>query len=131
MRPHSLPKSFFIAITLVLFAPRLLLAQYAVSTVAGGGPNNVAALKASIGYPGSIVFDAAGNSYIADSYSSHILKVDSAGTLTVVAGNGTVGYSGDGGPATSAALNHNVQVQGTSSAQPNPVTITTAGLSVQ
>jgi hypothetical protein len=61
--------------------------------------------EASIGYPGSIAFDTAGNTYIADSYSSHIFKVDTTGTVTVVAGNGTLGYSGDGGPATSAALN--------------------------
>ena len=106
MRPHSLPKSLFVALALVLFTPQLLLAQYAVSTVAGGGPNNLTARKASIGYPGTIALDSTGNSYIADSYSSHILKIDTAGTLTVAAGNGTVGYSGDGGPATSAALNH-------------------------
>ena len=105
MRHHSLPKSFLVAVALVLFTPQLLRAQYAVSTVAGGGPNNLTALKASIGSPGSIALDSAGNSYIADSYSSHIFKVDTTGTLTVVAGNGTVGYTGDGGLATSAALN--------------------------
>jgi len=105
MRPHNLPTWVSIALALVLFTPRVLFAQYAVSTVAGGGPNNLTALKASIGSPGTIALDSAGNSYIADSYSSQILKVDTTGTLTVVAGNGTVGYSGDGGPATSAALN--------------------------
>ena len=105
MRPHRLPKSLFVALAVVLFTPQLLLAQYAVSTVAGGGPNNLPALKASIGYPGTIALDSAGNSYIADSYSSQILKVDTTGTLTVVAGNGTLGYTGDNGPATSAALN--------------------------
>jgi sugar lactone lactonase YvrE len=93
-----------VTLALVLFAPQALLAQYAISTVAGGGPNNLAAHSASIGYPGSIAFDAAGNTYIADSYSSRIFKVDMSGTLTVVAGNGTHGYSGDGGLATSAAL---------------------------
>ena len=87
-------------------APRFSLAQYAISTVAGGGPNNLAALSASIGYPGSIARDAAGNTYIADSYSNHVFKVDTTGNLTVVAGNGTRGYAGDGGPATSAALSN-------------------------
>jgi hypothetical protein len=106
MRPHNLPApvSVVAALALVLFTPLVSRAQYAISTVAGGGPNNLTALKASIGYPGSIAFDAAGNAFIADSYSSHIFKVDTTGTLTVVAGNGTHGYSGDGGPATSAAL---------------------------
>ena len=89
-----------------VLAPQVLLAQYAINTVAGGGPNNLTALNASIGYPDSIALDAAGNIYIADSYSNHIFKVDATGNLTVVAGNGTPGYSGDGGPATSAALNN-------------------------
>ena len=105
MRSRSSPALVSIVLALVLLMPRVLLAQYAISTVAGGGPNGVTALKASIGYPGSIAFDAAGNAYIADSYSSQIVKADTAGTLTVVAGNGTRGYAGDGGPATSAALN--------------------------
>jgi len=105
MHSPKLPTLVCVALALILFAPQLLLAQYAISTVAGGGPNNLAALNASIGYPGSVVRDTAGDIYIADSYSSYIFKVDTTGTLTVVAGNGTHGYSGDGGPATSAALN--------------------------
>jgi trimeric autotransporter adhesin len=105
MRSHTLPRVSFLALALVLLAPQASLAQYAISTVAGGGPNNLAALTASIGYPGSVAFDGVGNAYIAASYSSHIFKVDTTGTVTVVAGNGTHGYSGDGGPATSAALN--------------------------
>ena len=108
MRLRNLPPlvSVLVAFVLVLFTPQVLLAQYAISTVAGGGPNNLTALSASIGYPGSIAFDTAGNAYIADSYSSNILKVNTTGTLTIVAGNGTSGYSGDGGLATSAALSH-------------------------
>lgn len=106
MRSHNLPKSVFVALALVLFTPQVLLAQYLISTAAGGGPNDLTALSASIGYPGSIAFDSAGNAYIADSYSSHIFEVDKAtGILAVVAGNGTRGYTGDGGPAISAALN--------------------------
>jgi len=104
MRSAKLPALVLVALALVVLTPQVLLAQYAISTVAGGGPNNLAALNASIGFPGSVTV-AGGNTYIADSYSSHIFKVDSTGNLTVVAGNGTLGYSGDGGPATSAALN--------------------------
>jgi trimeric autotransporter adhesin len=91
---------------LLLLTPQALLAQYDISTVAGGGPNALAALKTSIGYPGMVARDTAGNTYIADSYASDILKIDTAGNATVVAGNGTVGYSGDGGAATSAALSN-------------------------
>lgn len=96
--------SFDLILALVLL-PQIALAQYAISTIAGGGPNNLPALQASVGNPEAVVLDAPGNAYISDFYSSQILKVSTTGTVTVVAGNGTVGYSGDGGPATSAALN--------------------------
>jgi trimeric autotransporter adhesin len=97
-----------IAVAVVLCAPQFSLAQYSINSIAGGGPNNIAALSASIGYAESVAFDSAGNAYIANSYgyANQIIEVSSAGIVTVVAGNGTFGgYSGDGGPATSAALN--------------------------
>ncbi len=47
--------------------------------------------------------DSAGNLYIADMPNQRIRKV-SNGVITTVAGNGTLGYSGDNGPATSAEL---------------------------
>ncbi|MGO8794943.1 MAG: hypothetical protein ACLQLC_08980 [Candidatus Sulfotelmatobacter sp.] len=106
MRSRLLQIALFIAFALLSITPKFSQAQYAISTVAGGGPNNLAELSASIGYPASVAFDAHGNTYIADPYSSHIFEVNaSTGVLTAVAGNGTLGYSGDGGPATSAALN--------------------------
>ncbi len=105
MRSRNLFASIGILVAIALCAPEVSLGQYSISSIAGGGPNNLPALQASIGYPESIAFDSAGNAYIAESgYSSQILKVSAAGTVTVVAGNGTPGYSGDGGPATSAAL---------------------------
>jgi len=48
--------------------------------------------------------DAAGDLYIADSNNCRVRKVDSTGTITTVAGNGSTGYSGDGGPGTGATL---------------------------
>lgn len=105
MRSRNFFASIGIVVAIALCAPEVSLGQYSISSIAGGGPNNLPALQASIGYPESIAFDSAGNAYIAESgYSSQILKVSAAGTVTVVAGNGTPGYSGDGGPATSAAL---------------------------
>jgi len=97
-----------LAISLLLSPPAF--AQYTITTVAGGGPNGLAALSSSIGYPASVVIDGSGNTYIADSWSSRILKVSSAGTVTIVAGNGSQGYSGDGGAATSASLDSPIGV---------------------
>ena len=50
-------------------------------------------------------FDSAGNLYIADVQNQRVRKVTAAtGIITTVAGNGTTGYAGDGGPATNAEL---------------------------
>jgi sugar lactone lactonase YvrE len=52
-----------------------------------------------------VAFDGAGNIFIADGNNSRVRRVDAAtGIMTTVAGNGVVGFSGDGGPPTSAAL---------------------------
>ena len=78
-----------------------------IATVAGngtrgfGGDNGLAA-SASLYYPSGVAVDALGNLYISDE-SSRIRKV-SKGVITTVAGNGTQGFSGDNGPATSASL---------------------------
>ena len=66
-----------------------------------GGPGTNAALNG----PEGLSVDSSGNLYIADLLNNRIRKVNPAtGIITTVAGNGTFGYSGDGGPATSAAL---------------------------
>ena len=115
MRSLHLVASISIVFAVVIFAPQASLGQYSISSIAGGGPNNLPATSSSIGYPVGVAFDGSGNAYIADSYfSSQIIEVSSAGSVTVVAGNGTFGYSGDGGPATSATLNqpHGVFIDG-------------------
>ena len=50
-------------------------------------------------------FDAAGNLYLTDQGDQRIRKVDTSGIITTVAGSGTMGFSGDGGPAIGAQLN--------------------------
>ena len=79
-----------------------------VTTVAGsGGPgfggDNGAATSAQLFFPSGVAVDSAGNLYIADSANNRIRKV-SNGVIATVAGNGTPGFSGDNGPATSAQL---------------------------
>lgn len=54
--------------------------------------------------PLGIAVDSAGNLFIADTGANRIRKVTPDGIMTVVAGNGSRGYSGDGGPATEAQL---------------------------
>ena len=79
---------------------------YTISTFAGGGlPVNIPGTSASLGYdvPQSIAADRAGNVFFAD--QNTVLRLDATtGVLTLVAGNGTPGFSGDNGPATSAQL---------------------------
>ena len=81
-------------------------AHWTITTVAGGpaigdgGP----AVEAHLRAPRGVAVDGAGNLYIADSPNHRILKVDSTGTITTIAGTGVPGFSGDGGPAVEAHL---------------------------
>src|SRR5438445_716273 len=65
-----------------------------------GGPATAAQLNG----PTDVAFDAAGDVFIADAGNNVIRKVDTSGTISTVAGTGQAGFSGDGGPATSATL---------------------------
>jgi uncharacterized protein (TIGR03437 family) len=80
-----------------------------ISTVAGNGAYKFAgdggpATSASFWQPYGVAVDAVGNLYVADRGNSRIRKVSPSGIISTVAGNGIGGYSGDGGPATSASL---------------------------
>jgi uncharacterized repeat protein (TIGR03803 family) len=81
-----------------------------ISTVAGDGTGGYSgdgglATKAELSSPEGVAVDHAGNIYIADHTNSRIRKVTvSTGIITTVAGDGTTGYSGDGGLATKAEL---------------------------
>ncbi len=65
-----------------------------------GGP----AKDASLRMPSGVAFDAAGNLYFADRGNYRIRKIDTSGIITTIAGTRQAGFSGDGGPATSATL---------------------------
>ena len=67
-----------------------------------GGP----ATKARLSSPYDARMGPDGRLYIADTYNHCIRCVDATGVITTVAGNGTAGFSGDGGPANEARLSH-------------------------
>ena len=79
-----------------------------ITTIAGTGVENYfgdggPATAAEFNYPSDVKLDPAGNIYIADLANHRIRKIDhSTGIITTVVGNGTPGFSGDGGPATAA-----------------------------
>ncbi len=94
---------------------RRVAANGIITTVAGtgtpgysgdGGP----AVNAQINTPTGVFADTAGNVYIAEPGNQRIRKVDPSGIITTIAGNGSKGYSGDGGQATSASLYNAVRV---------------------
>lgn len=65
-----------------------------------GGP----AVNARLAGPSGLARDSDGNLYIADTFNNRIRKVTADGVITTIAGAGARGFSGDGGPATSAQL---------------------------
>jgi sugar lactone lactonase YvrE len=80
-----------------------------ISTVAGTGVSGFSgdgglATAAQLSYPARLAIATNGDLFIADTDNQRVRKVNPSGTITTVAGTGTKGFSGDGGPATSAQL---------------------------
>jgi DNA-binding beta-propeller fold protein YncE len=79
-----------------------------------GGPALAARMAQPFGQAadpaGRMVFDATGNLYFADTSNHRVRKIDPAGVVTTIAGVGTAGFAGDGGPALAAQLNRPVDV---------------------
>jgi sugar lactone lactonase YvrE len=86
--------------------PRGIITTYAGGPSPGYSGDGGPARKTELGNLQGIAVDASGNLYVADWRDNRILKVSSRRVITTVAGNGTFGYSGDGGPATAAELAH-------------------------
>src|SRR5579863_8102273 len=81
-----------------------------ITTVAGGDVapllSGVSAVTAPLRGAYAVAADLAGNVYFADQVDNIVARVSADGIVTVIAGNGLRGFSGDGGPATSASLNY-------------------------
>lgn len=107
--PKLISSSLFV-FTGIIFSSALAIGQgFTIATIAGntttgysgdGGP----ALGAQLDLPQCVAVDPSGNVYIADWLNNVVREVSPAGVINTIAGNGTQGYSGDGGPAVSAQL---------------------------
>jgi sugar lactone lactonase YvrE len=81
-----------------------------IPSAAGYDGDGGLATSAHLNDPIGLTLDSVGNLYIADVFNNVIRKVDTNGIITTVAGQGTAGYSGDGGLATNAELNNPLAV---------------------
>jgi cysteine-rich repeat protein len=99
---------------------RVEAATGSITTVAGTGTAGISgdgglATSAQLDTPSSVAVDGLGNLFIGDQDNHRIRRVDAAsGLITTVAGTGVAGFSGDGGPATSAEIRspHGVAIDG-------------------
>ncbi|MFK0296535.1 RICIN domain-containing protein [Streptomyces sp. NPDC090442] len=88
---------------------RKVTADGKISTVAGNGigysGDNGPATSAQLNLPHAVALNGAGDLYIADCRNHRVRRITTDGKISTVAGTGTAGFGGDGGPATAAQLN--------------------------
>ncbi len=110
----------FRAFSLVVFSCAFVAPSSAqaasISTFAGTGAKGFSgdggpAAAAQLNGPNGIARGPDGALYICDTENQRIRKVGAGGTITTFAGSGVRGFSGDGGPATEAALNEPYEVR--------------------
>ncbi len=82
-----------------------------ITTIAGNGVSGNSgdggpAIAASTDPPYAITVDVLGNVYFSNYFTHYIRKISTTGIITTIAGTGTSGFSGNGGPAISAQLNN-------------------------
>ena len=91
----------------LLLMPFLAPAQNIVNTIAGTGiagytGDGVQATTSEVSNPCDVVVDASGNIIFSDYNNNRIRKINTSGIIATIAGTGTYGFAGDGGPATAA-----------------------------
>lgn len=90
---------------------RKISAAGTITTIAGNGTatsfgDGGPATAAGVNHPSGLSVDTAGNIYIAEMMGHRIRKVSPSGIITTIAGTGTLGFAGDGGPATAANIRY-------------------------
>ena len=91
----------------LFFLPCAFAQSYWIDRVAGNpsaADDGIPARVAALSFPWDVAVGTSGSFYIADAGDFRIRKVDAAGIITTVAGTGSPGFSGDGGPAVNAQL---------------------------
>ena len=88
---------------------RVINSSGIIHTIAGTGTSGYsgdggAASAATLNEPYGVAVDTSGNIYVADQGNQRIRKVNTSGIISTVAGTGTYGFTGDGGPATAAEV---------------------------
>ena len=100
----------FVTVMAAVAEAQALLAAATISTIAGDGIAGYSgdgglAVAAELGYPYRVVVDETGNVYFADPGTNRVRAIEAGtGTIVTIAGTGVAGFSGDGGPASSAQV---------------------------
>ena len=81
-----------------------MISTFAGNGTTGFGGDGGPATAASLSGWGFVISDALGNVYLGDNSNRRVRKISAGGIINTIAGDGSSGYSGDGGPATSAEL---------------------------
>lgn len=81
-----------------------IISTYAGNGLSGFSGDGGPATAARFNGPLKMAFDNIGNLYVADHYNNRVRKISTTGVITTVAGTGSLGYSGDGIPATSSSV---------------------------
>jgi uncharacterized protein (TIGR03437 family) len=101
---------FVYAAAILLFCSITGYSQRVITTIAGTDSSfsgdGKSALQAPLGNISGLAIDRNGNLLVADPDNRIAVRIDGKGILHVIAGNGIGGFSGDGGPATSASLSY-------------------------
>jgi len=93
-------------ILLAVVGPDQAIRTVAGTGTAGDGGDGGPAARARLNMPFDVALDVQGNIYISDTFNHRVRRIErKSGTITAVAGNGSAGFSGDGGLATKAQLN--------------------------
>ena len=87
-----------------------------VSTIAGTGDPGFSGdsgqgAAAQINTPIDVAVDASGNVFFIDQANNRVRRINAAGVIETIAGNGTIGYSGDGGPALQAQISQPTSIE--------------------